>query len=97
MAPEIVSLNVHKPSFWPAPDRFFLQGILVALSLRGVPCASNILLVKIDPNDEYKNQIGYFSASQISREGRQIDIEAYLTNRLNECHAVMTPPRVGEF
>ena len=46
---------------------------------------------------EIKNQIGYFSASQISREGRQIDIEAYLTNRLNECHAVMTPPRVGEF
>ena len=95
MAPEIVTLNIYKPSFWPPPDQFLLQGILVALSLKGVPCASNLLLVKIDADDDFKNKIGYFSASEISREGRQIDILKYIDNEITENSGVMTPRSVN--
>jgi|GEM_PF-2561342 len=96
MAPEVVTLNIFKPSFWPAPDHFFLQGILVALSLQGVPCASNILLVKIDPNDPFRDKIGYFSHSEIGMEGRQIDILEYIDNKITENSAVLTPKAVDK-
>ena len=77
MPPEIVTFHIFKPSFWPDPDRFFLYGLVTALSLAGIPCASNILLKKINADERLKYKIGYFSAEEIQAEGHPIQIANY--------------------
>ena len=84
MPPEVVSFHIFKPSFWPEPDRFFLHGIVSALSLEGLPCASNILLKKIKADDELKHKIGYFSPQEIEAEGHGMDIVNSIRNEI--CH-----------
>jgi len=82
MPPEIVSFHIFKPSFWPEPDRFFLQGIVSALSLGGQPCASNILLKKIKADDELKFKIGYFTPQEIEAEGHGVDVANSIRNEI---------------
>ncbi len=82
MPPEIVSFHIFKPSFWPDPDHFFLQGIVSALSLGGQPCASNILLKKIKADDELKFKIGYFTPQEIEAEGHGVDIANSIRNEI---------------
>jgi hypothetical protein len=89
MPPEVVSFHVYKPSFWPEPDRFFLHGIVSALSLEGLPCASNILLKKINADDEYKYKIGYFSPQEIEAEGHGIDIVNSIRNVITRTDGVL--------
>jgi hypothetical protein len=90
MPPEIVTFNIFKPSFWPDPDHFFLYGILSALSLEGIPCASNIVLKKIKPDDALKNKIGYFSPEEIKAEGHSINILNYIDNEIKSTHGILT-------
>jgi hypothetical protein len=86
MPPEIVTFHIFKPPFWPDPDRFFLHGILSALSLEGIPCASNIVLNKIRPDDALKHKIGYFSPEEIRSEEHHFDILNYIDNEIkNDC------------
>lgn len=82
MPPEIVTLHIFKPPFWPEPDRFILQGILTALTLEGKPCASSTALVKIRADDERKHKIGYFSPEEIRSEGHQIDPLNYIDDSI---------------
>jgi hypothetical protein len=82
MLPEIVSLHIFKPSFWPDPERFFLSGILTALSLEGIPSASTVILKKIKPEDELRESLGYFSPEEIKAEGHSIDILNYIDNEI---------------
>jgi hypothetical protein len=82
MLPEIVSFHIFKPSFWPDPERFFLYGILTALSLEGIPSASTIILKKIKPEDELIERLGYFSPEEIKAEGHSIDILNYIDNEI---------------
>jgi hypothetical protein len=95
MPPEIVTFHIFKPSFWPDPDRFFLYGILSALSLDGTPCASNILLKKIKANDELKFKIGYFSPEEINAEGHGIDIVNDIQNEIADHRSVLTAGNMG--
>ena len=95
MPPEIVTFNIFKPSFWPDPDRFFLYGILAALSLEGLPCASNIILKKIKADDELKYKIGYFSSEEIKTEGHGIDILSYIDNEIKNTHDILTVKLIG--
>jgi hypothetical protein len=90
MPPEIVTFTIFKPSFWPASERFFLQGVLSALSLKGIPCASNMILMKIKPDDELKNKIGYFSPQDIEAEGHNINIMNYIRNEITHTHDILT-------
>ena len=90
MPPEVVTFTVFKPSFWPVPDRFFLHGIVSALSLKGIPCASNMILVKIKSDDKLKNHIGYYSAEDIQAEGHQINIFDYIDNQTKPAHDILT-------
>ena len=90
MPPEVVTFTIFKPSFWPASDRFFLHGIVSALSLEGIPCASNMILVKIKPDDKLKNQIGYFSSEDIEAEGHNINILDYIDNEVTHTHDILT-------
>jgi hypothetical protein len=90
MPPEVVTFTIFKPSFWPASDRFFLSGIVSALSLEGIPCASNMILVKIKPDDKLKNQIGYFSSEDIEAEGHNINILDYIDNEVTRTHDILT-------
>ena len=90
MPPEIVTINIFKPSFWPDPDHFFLYGIVSALSLEGIPCASNIILKKIEPDDPLKNNIGYFSAEEIEAEGHSINILNHIDNEIKSTQDVLT-------
>jgi len=89
MPPEIVSFHIFKPSFWPDPERFFLQGIVSALSLGGLPCASNILLKKIEADDELKFKIGYFSPQEIEAEGHSIDMVHSIRNEIAASNGVL--------
>ena len=89
MPPEIVTFHIFKPSFWPDPDRFFLYGLVTALSLEGIPCASNILLKKINAADELKYKIGYFSPQEIKAEGHDINILDYIDNEITHTDGVL--------
>jgi hypothetical protein len=89
MPPEIVSFHIFKPSFWPDPDHFFLQGIVSALSLGGQPCASNILLKKIKADDELKFKIGYFTPQEIEAEGHGVDIANSIRNEIAASDGVL--------
>ena len=89
MPPEIVSFHIFKPSFWPDPDHFFLQGIVSALSLGGQPCASNILLKKIKADDELKFKIGYFTPQEIEVEGHGVDIANSIRNEIAASDGVL--------
>jgi hypothetical protein len=90
MPPEVVTFTIFKPSFWPVPNRFFLHGIVSALSLEGIPCASNMILVKIKSDDKLKNNIGYFSPEDIKAEGHKIDILDYIDNETTHTHDILT-------
>jgi len=89
MPPEIVTFNVFKPPFWPDSERFYLNGIVTALSLEGVPCASRIILKKIKPDDELKDRIGYFSSEEIKAEGHGINILDYIDNEITNNHDIL--------
>lgn len=78
MPPEVVSIHLHKPPFWPDPDELSLSGIVTALSLDGSPLAHNTLLIKIDPNCPYKNNLGYFSPKDIEKETDRDDFLSLL-------------------
>jgi hypothetical protein len=95
MPPEIVTFHVFKPSFWPEPDRFILHGIVSALSLEGTPCASNIILKKIKPDDALKYRIGYFSPEEIRAEAHSFDILAYIDNKISTPHGILTANPIG--
>ena len=82
MPPEIVSLHIFKPPFWPEPDRFILQGILTALTLEGRPCASSTALIKIKADDVRKHKIGYFSPAEIRSEDHHIDPLNYIDDSI---------------
>ena len=89
MPPEVVSFHMFKPSFWPEPDRFYLHGIVSALTLEGLPCASNLLLKKIKADDELKHKIGYFSPREIETEGHALDIVKFIRNEINQTDGVL--------
>ncbi len=89
MPPEVVSFHMFKPSFWPEPDRFYLHGIVSALSLEGLPCASNLLLKKIKADDELKHKIGYFSPREIEIEGHALDIVKFIRNEISQTDGVL--------
>jgi len=89
MPPEIVTFNVFKPPFWPDSERFFLHGIVTALSLEGVPCASRIILKKIKPDDELRDRIGYFSPEEIEAEGHSINILNNIDNEIKSKHDIL--------
>jgi hypothetical protein len=95
MPPEIVTFNIFKPSFWSDPDHFFLYGIVSALSLEGIPSASNIVLKKIKPDDALKNKIGYFSPEEIKAEGHSINILNYIDNEVKSTYDVLTAKPIG--
>ena len=95
MPPEIVTLNIFKPPFWPDSDRFFLFGILSALSLEGIPCASNIILKKIKPGDELKERLGYFSPEEIEAEGHRMNILSYIDNDIKNNFDILTIKSAG--
>ena len=95
MPPEIVTFNIFKPSFWPDPDRFMLYGILSALSLEGIPCASNMMLKKIKSDDDLKNKIGYFTPEEITAEDHPIDIIKHLDNEIQNPHGILTIKSTG--
>ena len=90
MPPEVVTFHIFKPHFWPDPDRFFLYGIVSALSLDGLPSASNILLKKIEAGDALRDKLGYFSPEEIKAEGHEIDILGYIDNRIKSAHDVLS-------
>lgn len=90
MPPEIVTFHVSKPPFWPDPDHFYLYGILSALSLEGIPSASNMVLRKIKPDDERKDRLGYLAPDEIEAEGHSIDILACIDNEINDPQAILT-------
>jgi len=90
MPPEIVTFSVSKPPFWPDPDHFYLYGILSALSLEGIPSASNIVLKKIRPDDELKDRVGYLTPEEIEAEGHSIDILDCIGNAIKDAHAILT-------
>ena len=87
---KIVTFNIFKPPFWPDPDRFFLYGIISALSLEGIPSASNIILKKIQPDDELKDKLGYFAPEEIKAEGHGIDIMNYIDNEIKDHYDILT-------
>ncbi len=84
MLPEIVTLNVFKPSFWPEPDRFFLYGILSALSLNGIPSASRFVLKKIKQDDPTKENIGQLTPEELTKDIHGTDILEYISNNIQE-------------
>ncbi len=90
MPPEVVTFHIFKPHFWPDPDRFFLYGIVTALSLDGLPSASNILLKKIEHGDALRDKLGYFSPEEIKAEGHGIDILRYIDNRTKSAHDILS-------
>ena len=90
MPPEIVTLHIFKPPFWPDPERFILHGILSALSLEGIPCASNVVLCKIQFDDPLKDKLGYFTPEEIEAEGHRVDILNYIDNNLRNSFDVLT-------
>jgi hypothetical protein len=83
MPPEIVTLNVFRPPFWPDPDRFLLHGIVLALSLEGIPCASNMVLRKLGPREPDRETLGYFSPDEIEREPHGTDILRRIANEVD--------------
>jgi len=95
MPPEIVTFHIFKPSFWPEPERFFLYGVVSALSLKGIPCASNIILKKIRPDDELKDRLGYFSPEEIRSEGHSINILDYVDNEIKNTDDILTVKSIG--
>ena len=90
MPPEIVTFHVFKPPFWPDTDSFFLYGIVSALSLEGIPCASNIILKKIKPDDELRDKIGYFSPEEIKAEGHRFNILNYIDNEIRNSYDTLS-------
>jgi hypothetical protein len=95
MPPEIVTFHIFKPSFWPDPDRFYLHGILSALSLEGLACDSNMLLKKIKADDDLKFKIGYFAPEEINAEGHRIDILDYIENEISQANGVLMTKSMG--
>ena len=89
-------LSHFKPHFWPDPDRFFLYGIVSALSLDGLPSASNILLKKIEHGDALRDKLGYFSPEEITAEGHRIDILQYIDNRTKSAHDILSAKSARE-
>ena len=69
--------------------RFFLHGIVSALSLGGQPCASNILLKKIKADDELKSKIGYFAPEEIEAEGHGVDIVTCIRNQITHPDGIL--------
>jgi len=90
MPPEIVTVNIFKPPFWPDPDRFFLYGMISALSLEGIPSASNIILKKIKPDDDLREKLGYFAPEEIKAEGHGLDIMNYIANEIENHYDILT-------
>ena len=90
MPPEVVTFHIFKPPFWPDPDRFYLNGIVSALSLEGLPSASSIVLKKINQDDELKDKIGYFSPEEIRSEGHDVDIIDYIDNEVKNNYDILT-------
>lgn len=82
MLPEIVTFHVFKPSFWPDPKRFVLRGILTALTLEGLPGASNFILWKIRPDHPLREKLGYFTKEEIESEGHELPVWQYIENRV---------------
>ena len=95
MPPEIVTFNVFKPPFWPDSEHFFLNGIVTALSLEGVPSASRIILKKIKPDDELRDRIGYFSPEEIKAEGHSINILDYIDNEIKNNYDILKVESIG--
>ena len=94
MPPEVVTFHIFKPHFWPDPEQFFLNGIVSALSLDGLPSASSILLKKIDHSDPLRDKLGYFSSEEIKAEGHGIDILHYIDNRTKSAQDVLSVKKV---
>ncbi|MFH1489382.1 MAG: hypothetical protein ABII06_10795, partial [Pseudomonadota bacterium] len=61
-----------------------------ALSLNGLPSASNILLKKIKADDALKYKLGYFTPEEIKAEGHGMDIPAYIDNRLKDSREILS-------
>jgi hypothetical protein len=95
MPPEIVTLNIFKPPFWPNQDRFYLHGILSALSLEGSPCASRALLIKIRSEEALSYSLGYFTTEEIRTEGHGIDIMDSIANKVGEASDILDVGRKG--
>ena len=89
MLPEIGTMIIFKPSFWPDPHRFFLYGIISALSLEGMPCASNVILEQIKPDDALIDNLGYFSPEEIKAEGHGVNILDYINNEIKNTYDIM--------
>ena len=95
MPPELVTLSVFKPSFWPEPDHFVLYGILSALSLEGSPCASKFILCKIKADDPHKDHIGYFTPEEIQAERHPFDILEAIDNQIPSARDVLSATPSG--
>lgn len=95
MPPELVTLSIFKPSFWPEPENFVLYGILSALTLEGTPCASKFILKKIKADDELRDHIGYFTAEEIQTEGHRFDILACIDNQVSSAGDLLSASPIG--
>ena len=95
MPPELVTLTIFKPSFWPEPDHFVLHGILSALTLEGTPCASKFILNKIKADDALRDRIGYFTPNDIRSEGHRTDILACIDNQVTRAGDLLSASPIG--
>jgi hypothetical protein len=95
MPPELVTLTIFKPSFWPEPDHFVLYGILSALTLEGTPCASKFILTKIEADDALRDHIGYFTPAEIQAEGHRIDILRCIDNQVTGAGDLLSASPAG--
>ena len=95
MPPELVTLTIFKPSFWPEPDHFVLYGILSALTLEGTPCASKFILNKIKADDALRDHIGYFTPKEIQAEGHRLDILDCIDNQVTGAGDLLSASPIG--
>jgi hypothetical protein len=60
-----------------------------------MPCASNLILKKIKPDDGLRYKIGYFAPEEIKAEGHSIDILNYIDNEIKTNYDILTIKSTG--
>ena len=62
--PEIFSIMIKYPYYWPEEQYFFLYGIISMMTIKGDPASTNVLIRKVNTNESWVNRYYFLDSEQ---------------------------------
>ena len=81
--PEIFSIMIKYPNYWPEENHFFLYGIFTMMTVKGEPASTSVLLRKVDTNENWDNRYSFLNSEQelLSKEKYGKDILDWISQK----------------